>query len=638
MLRAMHKYKKSLFGFLLLGLVCMVMTGFGVNMFNRRQEPYAIKIDEHSIGYDHVSQERRALEERYRSVFGNNYSQMMNQLGINVSQQAVDKAINDHLLEREARSLNLAVGDESLGTLIKLSLFGKDRPFDPQVYRGFLRQVGMNSRQFEEQVRGDALRQQFAGIIHLASVPSKREVRAAIEHDEAKFSVEYVEFDPASYLKSIKDPDASVIEEYYKANGSRYELPPRISYDYVALDPEKFLDLVEVTPDDIELHYSDHQSDFITPEQVRARHVQLNFTKNASPAEMASLKAEAEQVHQKAVAGEPFESLVLQYSDDITSKGNGGDVGWIARGKMPKQFDAAAFAVKQGGIADLVQTDYGFHIIKVEGHKPAAPKELSEVRMEIDKLLRRQEAPAYTSERAHALFEKWQAGTMSLADFAVTNNLVAVSTNGLLDKDKDPENSLRGLTDKVMNFPDETKQMVDIGDKTVLVAVKQYRDQEVPPLDQVRAKVLQDWKKEQARLAAKGAAQTFVKSVEAAAADASLKSVAEANKLTAKESKDMSIAGRSRMSPFNNAELVAELFNFDVVGKKPNEVFEVDGKFIVARTTSAVKPEQSAVDAKITEYRQRGADSFLQTSLSAMVTTLKARSAIDIAPGLLEST
>ncbi len=636
MLRLMHRYKKSLFGFLLVGLVVMAMSGFGVRMLDKHHEPFAVKIDDHIVTYEQLSQERRGIEERYRSAFGKNYPKMMEQLGLNANQQAVDKVINDYLLEREAGRLNLVVGDDSLGSLIKLSLFGRDRPFDAQAYRGFLRQLGMTSKQFEDQLRGDALRQQYAGILRLASFPSLREVRMGVEREESKFGFTYAEFDPASFVKDLKDPEPAVLEAFYKDRGERYELPPRVSYDYLVLDPEKFLDLVEVTPEDIELYYSDHQADFMTGEQIKARHIQLNYDKKATAEQMAALKEKAEQVHQKVLAGESFDSLALEYSDDITTKGNGGSLGWISKGVMSKQFDAAAFKLHEGGVTDLVQTDYGFHIVKVEDFKPSAPRELAEVRSQIDTLLRKREAPAYTSEKAHSLFEQWQNGTMSLANFAVTNNLAAASTVGMLDKDKDPDDKLRGLTAKVLAFPEEEKQTVDVGDKTVLVAVKQYRDQEVPALEQVKAKVVQDWKQEQSKIAAKTAAKSLLASAQASP-DGALKTAAQAGKTTLKEAKDLSMSAKARSTPFNNPDVARAVFNADAVGQKPTEVFESDGKYYLIQPVSVVKPDAAVIEAKVSEYRKRGADSFLQTMVAATVTDLKARSAIETAPGLLSS-
>lgn len=632
MLRIMHKYRKSLFGFLIVGLVCMMMTGFGIHLLDKRHEPYAVKIDEHIISYEDISHERRNLEERYRSMFGKNFAQIAQQLNLNLAQQALDKSINDYILEREATQRNLTVGDEGLSSLIKTSLFGKEREFDMNAYRGFLRQIGMSSAQFEEKVRDDALRQQYVGILRLAAMPSQREARTAIEREEAKFNFDYVEFDSTEFLKEVKDPDQATLDAYYSEHNSEYELSPRVSFDYVVFDPEKFLDLVEVTPDDVEIYYSDHQSQFTTDEQIHARHIQLNYAKNATPTEMAALKTKAEEVQQKALSGESFESLALQYSDDITTKGNGGDLGWISRGKMAKQFDASAFKTKEGAISEVIQTDYGFHVVKVEGVKPSAPKELNAVRAEIETIIRKREAPAYTADKARSLYEKWQSGSQSLADFAVENNLAAASTNGLLDKEKDPDNNLRGLTGKVLAFPEDTKQTIDVGDKTVLVSIKQYKDQEVPPLDQVKAKVVENWKKQQSIKLAKAAADAALQSV---STHENLKATALASKRTVKESKEQSVSNRSKAPPFNDQGVEKELFTFESVGKKPSKVYEIDGKYYLFQVTAVSKPDAGAIDSKLVEYRRRGADSFLQTVALAMTNRLKAHSNIDIAPGLL---
>jgi peptidyl-prolyl cis-trans isomerase D len=521
-----------------------------------------------------------------------------------------------------------------LFALIKNSLFGKDQPFDSGAYAAFLRQIGMNSQAFENRVRSDALRQEYLGALRLVSMPSQRESAGAVLREETKFNFEYVEFDPTNFQKEVKDPDAAALEAYYQEHGSEYQLAPRVSYDFVAFDPEKFLDLVEVAPEDIELYYADHQSEFMTDEQVKVRHIQLTYAKSANPTEMAALKDKAEEVHQKALSGESFDALALQYSDDITSKGNGGELGWIGRGKMAKEFDAVAFKLKEGQISDVVQTDYGFHIIKGEGVKPSAPKDLSEVRAGIEKTIRKQEAPAYTSDKAHSFFEKWQSRTQPLAEFAAENNLAAASSNGLLEKEKDPDNGLRGLTAKVIAFPDEEKQTIDVGDKTVLVSIKQYKDEEIPPLEQVKTKVIENWKKAQAKKAAKAAADALVKSI-ADGKFENLKAAAQAAKLTLKEAKDLTISNRSKSPPFNDMAVEKDLFSSEVVGKKPSSVYDIGGTYLVAQTTAGVKPDQALVDSKVDEFRRRGTDAFLQTLALSITNRLKARAMIDVAPGLL---
>ncbi|MBX7144264.1 MAG: SurA N-terminal domain-containing protein [Oligoflexia bacterium] len=631
MLRLMHKYRRSLFGIILVGLCALAMSGFGVDMLRRQHESYAIKIDDHIISFDDFHRERRALEQRYRMIFGKNFLELSQQLNLNLGQQTVDKLINDYLIERESSRLGLSVGAQEVAGIIQTQLFHGN--FDPKAYSGFLNQMGLTSKQFEAQLASDAQRQAFIGMLRFASIASETEARAAYRRDETTIEVNYAEIDPAKYASQVADPASEVLSAYYNENSSSYELPPRISYDYVTLDPQKFLDLVVIAPEDVEIYYADHQSEFTVPEQVKARHIQLNYSKNASAEQMASLKEKAQQVHEKAVAGEPFETLVLQFSDDLTTKSTGGDLGWLGRGKMAPAFDEEAFKTKQGGVAALVETDYGFHIIKIDDYRASSIRPLPDVRTQIEKALRAQEAPAYVSDKAHTLFEEWSKGGMALPEFAATNNLVAVSTNGLLQKDKDPDDGLRGLTAKVINFPDDKRQIVDVGDKAVLVAIKQYRDQEIPPLEQVKTQVIESFKKREAKKLAEKTAHELAKAV-ATKKELKFAEIVKASKVEAKNIADLKRGSAASHPPFGDGQIQKAVFGTQAA-RRFEDSFSAGGKFYVAEVAGVKLPTLDLADAKLQEVRKRESEELAQNLVTSVSNALKAAAAIDVAPGLV---
>lgn len=630
MLRFMHKYRRSVFGIILIGLVSLAMSGFGVDMMRGNQGGYAIKIDEHLISYDDFYRERRELEQRYRMIFGKNFAELSKQLSLNMGQQTIDKLIADYLIEREARSLGMTIGPDEISKVITTQLFGGK--FDPNMYAQFLRQMGMSSQVFEEKVRSDSLRQAFAALLRGASVASEGEVRAALRREETSYSVEFVEFDPAAYAKQVKEPSTEDLQAYLEANSSRFEQPERIRYDYLLLDPAKFLDLVKITADDIELYYSDNQSEFMRPEAVQAKHIQLTFSKTATPEEMVKLKERAKAIHERVVAGEAFESLALQNSDDLTTKAIGGDLGWLERGKMDKAFDAAVFKAKSAGIPDLVETEYGFHIVKIEAYREAAPRSLDDVRGQIETLLKKQEAPAYTSERAHQLFEEWQKSTLTLAEFAAQNGLAAASTNGLLASSVDPEPTAKGLTAQVIESPDDSKQVVDIAEKTAIVAVKEFRPSEVPALATIRASVFEAFRQQEAKKLARASAETFSQKLTSEPAQ-NLRALAQGQKLEVKTAKDLKKSTSMSNPPFQDAAIQKLVFS-SASPRKLSGPLEAFGKFYAAEVVAISLPDEATVAQKLAESQKRESQELAQLLAASLNSALKAKSVIDVAPGL----
>jgi peptidyl-prolyl cis-trans isomerase C len=137
---------------------------------------------------------------------------------------------------------------------------------------------------------------------------------------------------------------------------------------------------VGVTDKDIELYYELVKGKYTVPEQARARHILIKTSKTSTDEEKGKAKARAEEILERLRKGEDFAKLAEQYSEDQKSKVKGGDLGYFSRGKMAKSFENAAFALKPGEISGIIETNFGFHILKTEDIKPARTKSLEEVK------------------------------------------------------------------------------------------------------------------------------------------------------------------------------------------------------------------------------------------------------------------
>ena len=380
MLQTIAKYKRSLLGIVAVGFVAMAMGGFGVDLIGRdRSEQYAIKVNDRSVSFSEFSDERRNLEQRYRQILGKNFDEAAKSLKLNLNQQSIDRIIADTLFQQEAAALGFYVGDDAVASMLQTELFPAG--FNAEQYRAFLNQLGMTSQAFEEKLRGSALRGQLEALLTVVSKASKREARGTVELEDTKYNVVFAEFAPESYLKDARSPTDSEIEAYYNENASGYELPPRVSYDYIVLEPKQFVGLVEVSPDDIELYYSDNQERFSNPEEIRARQIRVSIPEKAENAKKDELRLKAQEALEKArTEGQPFDELAKRYSDDTATAIKGGDLGWIAKGRLPKKLEEAAFKLEDGAVTDVIEASNAFYIVKVEERKEAAPKPLGEER------------------------------------------------------------------------------------------------------------------------------------------------------------------------------------------------------------------------------------------------------------------
>lgn len=194
----------------------------------------------------------------------------------------------------------------------------------------------------------------------------------------AKSSASY---DPKEDQKSLDEMVAArggkaQVESTLKAHGIPYDQFLGDSLNKLAIDRYLQQDLlkgVSVSDEEVQAAFKANPELYAAPETVSAQHILIAVPKDAKPEQVAAAKAKADEVRKKAVApGADFGKLAQEYSDDPGSKNDGGDLGEFERGMMVPEFEKAAFSLKAGDISEPVRSDFGFHIIKVNSHKPAA--------------------------------------------------------------------------------------------------------------------------------------------------------------------------------------------------------------------------------------------------------------------------
>jgi len=298
MLKTIHKYQKSPILYVLMAAVGFAMLGFGVDFLGPDQTGYAVKVDDTEVSYSDFTRQRRNLEDRYRSQYGNLYYQISQQEDWNINQQVLDALIPRILLEKTIHEYNLFAGDSEVRKIL-LSSFP-----DKGIYEAYLKQVGMTAKEFQKQLEADAVQAQFAALITDFSYVSKKEALSLLEREETTYAINHVEVDPKTFIEKVEVPADEVLENYFTENLTDYEREERVSYNYVVFDPAKNLNLVDVQPDDIEMYYAEHESNYMSPARAKTRHILLTIPEDSDDAKKEEMKKTAEEVHIKALAGD----------------------------------------------------------------------------------------------------------------------------------------------------------------------------------------------------------------------------------------------------------------------------------------------------------------------------------------------
>lgn len=320
-----------------------------------------------------------------------------------VKRQALEGLVTERTLKAAAEHQHFSVSDERLDALFKRDpQFAFMRNPDGSVNKAILAAQGMNSAIFLEKLRQDMSLRQVTSGVESSAVAAAANAKLAFDSLLQQREVQVQRFDIKDFAAKINPSDAD-IEAFYKesANANKFQLPESAQIQYVVLDLEALKKDVKFSEDDLQNYYKENAARYGVPEERRASHILIKVERSASAEEHAKAKAKAEEILAQ-VRKNPaeFAALAKKNSQDEGSGANGGDLDFFSRGAMVKEFDAAVYAMKQGEISNLVETDFGYHIIQLTGTRGGDKKPFEAVRAEVENEVRKQLAQRRYSEAA----------------------------------------------------------------------------------------------------------------------------------------------------------------------------------------------------------------------------------------------
>ena len=315
--------------------------------------------------------------------------------------ETLDALVRQRVLATASQKLNLAVSNDRLQRLfITDPQFANLRNADNSINKDLLAAQGLSVQGFEARLRQDLSLQQVQGAITGSVLVTATPVNQALDALLQRREIRTQRFGTQDYLAKIKPSDAE-IEAYYKSHETDFRAPEQASIEYVVLDMAVIKKGIPVPDEDLRKYYSENASRYTAAEERRARHILINAAKDAAPDLKQKAKARAEALlaeARKNSAG--FAELAKKNSEDPGSASQGGDLDFFGRGAMVKPFEDAAFAMKPGEISNLVETDFGYHLIKLESVRGGERKPFEAVRATIEEEVRQQLAGRRWAEAA----------------------------------------------------------------------------------------------------------------------------------------------------------------------------------------------------------------------------------------------
>ncbi|MDB5728719.1 MAG: peptidylprolyl isomerase [Noviherbaspirillum sp.] len=425
---------RRLMQFLLLLLIVPSFALVGLEGYNsfRAGDNAVAKVGGQSITQQELDNALRQQMDRLRQMLGQQFDPTMFDTP-EARQSVLDNLIAQRVLAAEATRNHLAITDQTLQQTILAvpGLTTPDGKFDSDRYRTLLAAQGMTPAMYEARLRQDLVMQQLNGAIQSTAFAPKTIATRLSELNDQEREVQESLFRQSDFVAQVKVTD-DMLKAYYEKNARQFTIPEQVKAEYVVLNNDMLANQITVSDADLKSYYEQNSKLYTVEEQRRASHILIAVKKDASAAERSAAKSKAENLlTQLRKNPGDFAKLAKENSQDPGSAERGGDLDFFGKGMMVKPFEDAAFKLKQDEISNLVESDFGYHIIRLTGTKPASVQTFDEVKGDIAAEIKKQQAAKKYTELAESFTNTVYEQSDSLKPVADNLKLKIESVSGL---------------------------------------------------------------------------------------------------------------------------------------------------------------------------------------------------------------
>ena len=495
---------QRLMQFLLLLIIFPSFAFFGIESYTRSQAAAGAAVA--TVAGQQVMQAEldaalRDQLDKFRQSYGAQFDpKLMNTP--EVKQNVLDELIARKAVAAEVKSNKLLITDQILQQAILATpgLVKADGTFDADKYKAILASRGMSPAMYEQSLRQDMALEQLINAVQNTSIVPKTVAERFAMISEQEREVQALTFKASDFTSQVKITD-EMVKAFYDKNAAQFEIPEMIKAEYVVLSNDVLADQVTVTDAEIQEFYKNNTKAYSLDEQRRASHILIAVGKDASAADKEKAKAKADALLAELRKNpSAFAKLAKENSQDPVSAERGGDLDFFGKGAMVKPFEEAAFKLSKGQISDVVQSDFGFHIIEVTDIKPAVVKPLEDVKAQIAADIKKQKASKAYAEAAETFGNMVYEQSDSLK--AVADKLkLKIDTADQLTRQGNPAAPATNLTNnpkflKAIFADDVVKkkhntEAIEVAPNTMIAGrMVEYKPATKRPLDEVKAMIV----------------------------------------------------------------------------------------------------------------------------------------------------
>ena len=469
-------------------VIIVVFIFWGVGGQNTGALNAVATVNGESISLQEFDQAFERTMDNYRDQFGGNLPKGFIE-SFNLKKQVVHELIQKSLLQQGGKEMGMYVSNDEIQNAIKeMTVFQNNGVFDVSRYREVLKGSRLTPTKFEAGLQSDMLLTKVGtGLAEFAQVTPK-ELDDRFRFGNSETRLDYAVLKPENFTGKVSVTD-ELLAQYFEKNKEKYMTQPQVKIKYLSFLLKDEMNKITIPEAEVEQYYNSHQEEFGQPEKRRARHIILKTTDQDKQAR----QAEMEKILTRAKAGEDFAALARQYSED-GSAAQGGDLGFFGRGQMLKPFEDAIFSLQKGEISNIVETQFGFHIVQLEDIQPANITPLAGAKSAIENKLKKQQALNNAFEKANEAYEKIIfAG--SLAKYA-ENFKVTLSETDFFTQTAPPAALANepAVIDTTFSLKKgELSSIIDSPESYTILFVADRKEPAIPALAEVKEQVAKDF-------------------------------------------------------------------------------------------------------------------------------------------------
>lgn len=391
MLEKIREGSQGIVAKIIIGLIILTFALAGVSSYlTSGNQPVAATVNGVEISVNALERAYQNQRARMESQYGEAFGQLLSDSQYLKSFRSgiLEQLIGDELSSQFAEELGVRVSDEQIKkAILDMQEFQVDGQFNNDRYIALLGQAGYSPTSFRDYLRGQMSRQQVISAIAGSEFALTEEAKVALALQQQTRDIRHLTIAAKDFSAAVELTDDAK-QNFYQQNIEQYDTEEQVKISYIELKLSDLVAKQSVDNDAVESYYKDNIASYQTEAQIKASHILVEFADDS-----AAAKAKAEALLEQLNSGSDFAELAKTESADTFSAENGGDLDWFGKGVMEPAFDDAAFAlVNVNDLSGIVETSFGYHIIKLTDTKPVETKALEVVSADILATLQRDKA------------------------------------------------------------------------------------------------------------------------------------------------------------------------------------------------------------------------------------------------------